>query len=435
MPAWTVFCSVNPVAAAAEAHACGTQGNASSFQSRADMLAAGWRFTGQGQGSADRMFFVDKKGAYSTSCQEPRMSYCGFMAAGRIGTVALELSRRGAESGLATITFGNGLDNGGSTVMLYKNNELITTASRGVESVTLAVAFKHGDVLKLDESNSIIMVHSIVFNCDYVQVKDSCWSTDNALISTASGCKAAAKALGIIHLPVQFAGSLSAPKGCYTLSRPSGPSFLYFNQIGGTKTKPDEGEFALCIRKEPSIIPTATTVPLKTTLDNVAPNVVPTSTLLSIPRVTSRTPASGGTSAGPVPTAEAKSTAGSVDGGDTPPGPSNSASTPPAGTLSTATLPTGDNTDGTGPEQASAPNGTEVTATDVTSSSDDDGGSAVVPILIAAAVVGLVIICGGAFVVWRRSRQVRALQWLSTCPRLRARSAPMAGSSTFECEY
>jgi len=135
-----------------KAQACMDTYALSNFSSKASMEDNGWIF---GWTGADTF----RPQRSSDGAALPRDAYWGFSEA-IDGELALVLHGRG----LVRLDFGNARTHPGSQVTaMLKGSE--TSAVPGERSRLFTVAFEDGDVLKVVESNGMIIINSIVFDC------------------------------------------------------------------------------------------------------------------------------------------------------------------------------------------------------------------------------------------------------------------------------
>ena len=66
-------------------------------------------------------------------------------------------------SGELTLSFGNPFVKG--VVTAYLNDQKIAEAARRTTNKEVTATFSDGDVLKVEEANGIIVVHSVSFEC------------------------------------------------------------------------------------------------------------------------------------------------------------------------------------------------------------------------------------------------------------------------------
>mmetsp|Transcript_62330 Transcript_62330/g.182073 ORF Transcript_62330/g.182073 Transcript_62330/m.182073 type:complete len:414 (-) Transcript_62330:89-1330(-) len=145
--------SVGVDAAAQPAGHCPSSAELSDFSSKARMEQFGWLFgwTGRDAFRPDRVLYAS---------YVPRTSYWGFSESVD-GEIALVV--RG--HGFFTLDFGNSWTGPQSQVVVYLNG--VPQSRAGAMSISRIVKapFQDGDVLRLVESNGVIVINSIFFDC------------------------------------------------------------------------------------------------------------------------------------------------------------------------------------------------------------------------------------------------------------------------------
>jgi len=137
----------------------------SDFSSRARMERSGWLFGWSGEHT-----FKPDRNRYAGYVS--RNSYWGFSK-----TVDAEIALVLWGSGLLTLDFGNSFAGSPSVadssagkvqsqVVVLLNGQARSSAGPNTPSMLLQVPFRAGDVLRLVEVDGIIVINSIIFNCD-----------------------------------------------------------------------------------------------------------------------------------------------------------------------------------------------------------------------------------------------------------------------------
>uniref|UniRef100_A0A7S2NGV7 Uncharacterized protein n=1 Tax=Alexandrium andersonii TaxID=327968 RepID=A0A7S2NGV7_9DINO len=132
---------------------CLSSSGLSDFSSQEQMEMSGWLFGWTGPDT-----FRPAKDLYASSV--PYSAYWGFSESVD-GEIALVLRGRG----FFTLDFGNSWTGPESQVVVYLNGVPQMRASANAISVFVKAPFRDGDVLRIVESNGVLVINSIFFDC------------------------------------------------------------------------------------------------------------------------------------------------------------------------------------------------------------------------------------------------------------------------------